>query len=341
MPDTEKILVVGPAWVGDMVMAQALFMLLREQNPDVVIDVLAPAWSEPLLARMPEVRNTVLMPIGHGQFHLGKRFQIGREARSAGYDQAIVLPRSMKSALIPFFAGIPHRVGYRGEMRYGLLNDIRDLNRNALDQTVKRFVSLGLPPNMSLTEIPEPRLSVDKANRDSLVQRLGLTKEGPVVALIPGAAYGPAKCWPLEYFVRLTSDLVAAGASVWILGSESERDVGESIKQQSGDQAINLCGATRLEDTVDLLSRAQAAVTNDSGLMHVAAAAGTHVVALYGSTSPSFTPPLTRRKTIFYLQLDCSPCFQRECPLEHLRCLRDIDPAVVLADVNAVIDQTH
>ena len=333
----EKVLVIGPSWVGDMVMAQALFKLLKHRNPEVIIDVAAPAWSEPLLARMQEIRQTVVMPIRHGELGFSKRFHIGRELRAEAYQRAIVIPRSMKSALVPYFANIPVRTGFRGEWRYGLLNDVRPPDRANLDQTVKRFVALGLPSGTPVPDPIRPMLTIDEDNRAALMNRFELNGSGSAVALMPGAAYGPAKCWPIDYFAKLASDLVSGGSRVWILGSQGEKEVGEEIRRQGGDNIKNLCGMTRLEDSIDLLSAVRAAVTNDSGLMHVAAAVGTHVVAIYGSSSPAFTPPLTARNTIFYLDLECSPCFRRECPLVHLRCLRDITPEMVFADIQKVL----
>jgi heptosyltransferase-2 len=323
-----SILVIGPAWVGDMVMAQSLFRLLQAREPGVALDVVGPAWSLPLVARMPEVREGIALEAGHGELALGARRRLGLALRSRGYDRAIVLPRSFKSALVPWFAGIPVRTGFRAELRGWLLNDQRKLDRQVLDQTVKRFLALGLPPGAPIPVPPEPRLTVDAANRDALLASHDLGRR-PAVALLPGAAYGPAKQWPLEHFRTLAGELVAAGREVWVLGSAGERPLGEAIA--AGHPAVrNLCGSTRLTDTVDLLSAAGAAVTNDSGLMHVAAASGTTVVALYGSTSPGFTPPLTARRQILYLGLECSPCFERQCPLGHLRCLREISPARVL-----------
>jgi len=336
MESPEKILVVGPSWVGDMVMAQSLFQVLAARRPGVVIDVLAPAWSEPLLERMPQVRRSVIMPAGHGEFRLRDRGVLGRSLRHEDYTRAIVLPRSWKSALVPWFARIPERTGFRGEWRYGVLTDLRSLDRGRLDQTVKRFVALGLAPDEQLTDFPPPQLMVSKENCGELRRRLGLGSDAAVVAMMPGAAYGPAKCWPLEYFSDLAGRLIAAGLQIWVLGSAGDQPAGEQIA--AGRDAVhNLCGQTLLEDTVDLLSEAAVTVTNDSGLMHVAAAVGTHVVAVYGSTSPAYTPPLTDNRTIEYLALECSPCFKRECPLGHLRCLRDLLPDQLFAAVMAQV----
>jgi len=330
-----KILIVGPAWVGDMVMAQSLFRLLRQREAGALIDVIGPAWSLPLVARMPEVRRGITLAAGHGELALAARRRLARELRAAGYERAIVLPRSFKSALVPFLARIPVRTGYRAEGRRWLLTDARTLDRGRLDQTVKRMLALGLPPDAPLPDPPAPSLRTDAAHRAALLGRFGLGR-APAVALLPGAAYGPAKQWPIAYFAELARLLAGRGEEVWVLGSGAERALGAQISAAAGDMAHNLCGDTGLGDVVDLLAAARAAVTNDSGLMHVAAAAGTYVVAIYGSSSPAFTPPLTARRTIHSLGLSCSPCFERECPLGHLRCLRDISVRDVLASLSAI-----
>ncbi len=331
-----KILVVGPSWVGDMVMAQALYRLLAERFDGPRIDVVAPSWSLPILARMPEVANGIELAVGHGELALGRRRALGRSLRAAGYEHAIVLPRSAKAALVPWFARVPRRTGFRGEWRYGLLNDIRRFD-DRLDQTVKRFVALGREPaEASFDALPQrlrPQLRADAANLDRLRRELDLPAAGPIVALMPGAEYGPAKRWPMERFAALASALTSNGVTVLVLGSAKERALGDAVTESAGDRAHNLCGRTQLADVVDLLAAADVAVTNDSGLMHVAAATPTQVVAIYGSSSPTFTPPLTDRATVLYRGLDCSPCFERTCPLGHLRCLVDIDVTEVLSAV--------
>ncbi|MGH7192359.1 MAG: lipopolysaccharide heptosyltransferase II, partial [Candidatus Saccharimonadales bacterium] len=299
---SRKILVAGPAWIGDMVMAQSLFITLKQRFPESDIDVLAPAWSQPLLARMPEVRAAIEMPLGHGEFGFTARRRLGIELRANAYDQAIVLPRSWKSALVPTFARIPQRTGYRGEFRYGLLNDIRPLDKTVLTQTVQRFVALGIEAEASLPPaIPQPKLRMEGVQRDWLLRVLKLGTDRPIVALLPGAEYGPAKRWPLEHFAWLARRLVKDGYAVWVYGSEKEKPLGETIVHGLGAEAVNLCGRTRLVDAADLLSLVQCAVTNDSGLMHVAAAMGVRVIAIYGSSSPDYTPPLTDKADIVYL----------------------------------------
>ena len=325
----EKILVVGPSWVGDMVMAQSLFKLLRQRSPDCLIDVLAPAWSHPILQRMPEVNLALELPLGHGQLGLKTRWQLGKSLAGQGYTQAIVLPRSWKSALVPFAAGIPQRTGFLGEQRYVLLNDRRAFNKEMLNQTVKRFAALGLPKGVepsweSESSLPQPQLLVDRANQQRLMTEWGLSRSLPAVALMPGAEYGPAKQWPLDSFKELAGMLALRGYQVWVLGSAKDAPAGQHIVQGLDRNVINLCGKTQLVDTVDLLAYTRHAVTNDSGLMHVAAAVGTRVHAIYGSSSPAFTPPLTANKVVHYLGLPCSPCFKRTCPLGHLQCLHGI-----------------
>lgn len=318
-----------------MVMAQTLFMWLKADKPDRPLDVLAPDWSLPIVARMPEIRRGIGAQTGHGEFGFAKRRRIARSLKDERYGQAIVLPRSFKAALIPWFAGIPRRTGYRGESRFGLINDVRPFDPMVLDQTVKRFVALGIDEGIVATQpfpdVPFPRLATDAERQRELLKTLGIGAGKPAIAMMPGAEYGPAKCWPLDYFATLARHLDDAGYAVWVLGSEKDRAAGEAVAGNS--PAINLCGKTSLADAVDLLGCAEQAVSNDSGLMHIAAAVGTHVHGLYGSSSPHFTPPLTTRCDVHHLDLDCSPCFERECPLEHLKCLKELEPEAILARI--------
>ena len=336
MSERRRILVVGPSWVGDMVMAQSLFITLQQQS-EVQIDVLAPAWSLPILQRMPQVHQGIAMPLGHGQLGLRTRWQLGRQLARTGYHQAIVLPGSLKSALVPWFAGIPQRTGFTGEQRYGLLNDRRRLDKQALPMTVQRFVALGLPreavtPNAP--EFPSPRLVADAANAARLRERLGLHDPRPAVAFMPGAEYGPAKQWPAPHFAQLASELMARGQQVWVLGSAKDRDIGQAIANllppEHAQQLHMLCGQTELGDVVDLLSLCAGAVSNDSGLMHIAAALGIPLVAIYGSSDPRHTPPLSPAARALSLNLPCAPCFERRCPLGHTRCLNELLPEKVL-----------
>lgn len=327
-----------------MVMAQALYRSMTQRAEDTRIDVLAPAWSLPIIARMPEVARGIELPLGHGELKLGARRALGVRLRAERYQRAIVLPRSFKAALVPWFARIPRRTGFRGEWRYGLLNDVRPFDEKRLDQTVKRFVALGFDDPADMPErLPsewQPRLRGDAVNLAKLRGEFGLAEHERLVALMPGAEYGPAKRWPAPSFGDLAAQLAGADVNVIVLGSAKEHDIGEQIRAVAPSPRVrNLCGATTLADVVDLTGAADVAVSNDSGLMHVAAAAGTHVVAVYGSSSPLFTPPLSETSTVMYLGIECSPCFERECPLGHLRCLREISVRDVLAATNEALRQ--
>jgi heptosyltransferase-2 len=321
---TEKILIVGPAWIGDMVMAQSLFITLKECFPSSTIDVVAPIWSSPVLSRMPEVNNSIHFDVAHKKFSLRKRVKTGINLRGNQYTRAIIIPRSFKSAIVPYMAKIPVRTGYRGEMRYGLLNDIRKLNKDILTQTVQRQVALGLPVDATLPpDIPYPVLDIDKQNQKNLLSTLALNTDKLIIGLIPGAEYGPAKQWSVESYAQLTGQLIATGYQVWIFGSEKDRNLGNAITKINKN-AKNLCGKTSLTDVIDLIDLCQTIITNDSGLMHVAAATGKNLITIYGSSTPVYTPPLTNHAAILYQGLDCSPCFKRECPLGHTNCLNFI-----------------
>jgi len=320
-------------------MAQSLFRVLKAQSPAAEIDVLAPAWSLPLLERMPEVRNGVVMPLGHGRLGLGERYQLAKSLRDEQYDRAILLPNSLKSALIPWWAKIPQRTGFRGEMRYGLLSDLRILDKVALTMTVQRFVALGLDRGAPLPDpIPPPRFSVDPGEVRLALTAVGLSPPNKrLLALCPGAEYGPAKQWPADYFATVARKKMAQGWTVWLFGSEKDEVICQSVVDAVATEEgtiENLAGKTSLAEAVDLMSLATVVVGNDSGLMHVAAALGRDLVAIYGSSDPRFTPPLHPRAQILDHHLACSPCFKRVCPLEHTDCLTKLMPAEVLQAID-------
>ena len=330
-----KILIISPAWVGDAVMAQPLFMRLKQRFPNSTIDAYAPPWVASVLRRMPEINVVIDNPFGHGQLRWFDRIKAARALRAHHYDQVIVLPNSFKSALIPFFARIPLRSGFVGEFRYGLLNDARTLDESAYPLMVERFALLAEPAGQVLVRpVPHPRLSTSETQPAATLTKLGLTLTQPVIALCPGAEYGPAKRWPAAHFASLAQALQQRGYQVWLIGSNKDQAIGGSIEQLSNHACRNLCGQTSLDEAVDLLGVALAVVTNDSGLMHIAAALDKPLVALYGSSSPGFTPPLSDKARIVSLNLTCSPCFQRECPLGHLNCLTQLTPERVAVELD-------
>jgi len=326
--EQRRYLVVGPSWIGDMVMAQSLFITLKQQYPDCLIDVLAPEWSLPILKRMPEVSEGISAEVDHGELSFLKRRKLGVSLKVREYTHAIVIPRSWKSALVPYFAGIPVRIGYKGEMRYGLLTDIRTLDKKVLKQTVQRYVAHAYPNNpQTPPDIPFPTLKADIKNQSHLLEKFRLKSGKPVLCVMPGAEYGPAKQWPVEYYAMLAKALAEEGWQIWVIGSEKDKVAADKIVAKLTTDAFNLCGETQLVDTVDLLSYAKSVVSNDSGLMHVASAVGVEVNVIYGSSTPDYTPPLIseEKKKIFYLGLECSPCFKRVCPLGHTDCLKKIE----------------
>jgi heptosyltransferase-2 len=328
-----RTLIVAPSWIGDAVLSHPLLVRLKEGDPTGEIDVLAPPWVLPVYHRMAQVRATHALPFGHGELKLGARRRFAKSLPR--YDRAVVLPNTLKSALIPWHAGIPVRTGWRGEMRYGLLNDLRRLDEAALPLIVERYAALAQPAGEPLRRpVPDPRLEIDPRARAAALSRHGLDATRPVAAFAPGAEYGPAKRWPARHFAQLARDLAARGYAVWLMGSSRDADATAQVRQLAGGDCVDLAGRTTLDEAIDLLSLATCVVSNDSGLMHIAAALDRPMAALFGSSSPAHTPPLSARARVISLRLDCSPCFARTCPLGHTNCLETLAPSDVLTAIS-------
>jgi heptosyltransferase II len=335
---TEKILVLGPAWVGDMVLAQSLFKTLKTNNPNCIIDVAAPAWTLPLLERMPEVSGKIALPFKHKQLAFFERIKFGKSLKNVGYTQSIMLTNSFKSALLPWAAGIPKRTGFLGEMRYGLLNDIRILNKTQLPRTVDRFVALGLAPNQTLGNIYNPSLIASKQNALQALAKLKLlAPTNKVLGLCPGAEYGSAKRWPAEYYAEVANEALKNGWQVWLFGSDKDVSVTNIINQLTQNRCADFGGKTNLNEAIDLMSLCETVISNDSGLMHIAAALDKTLISIYGSSNPHHTPPMSAKAVVEYLGVECSPCFKRECPLagnENLKCLKQIKSSHIISTLN-------
>ncbi|NIC29111.1 ADP-heptose--LPS heptosyltransferase RfaF [Serratia plymuthica] len=335
-----KILVIGPSWVGDMMMSQSLYRTLKAEHPTAEIDVMAPAWCRPLLARMPEVNQALSMPLGHGALALGERRRLGCALRANGYDRAYVLPNSFKSALVPFFAQVPQRTGWRGEMRYGLLNDIRVLDKAAFPLMVQRYVALAYDKQRihRAEDLPQPllwpQLQVSDEEIAETTAAFNLTDHRPIIGFCPGAEFGPAKRWPHYHYAQLAQMLIDQGYQIALFGSAKDHEAGEQIRTALDDDArvfcMNLAGETQLEQAVILLASCQAVVSNDSGLMHVAAALNKPLIALYGPSSPDFTPPLSDKAKVIRLISGYHKIRKGDADQGYHQSLIDIQPQQVL-----------
>jgi heptosyltransferase-2 len=304
-------------------MAQPLLARLQGKHPGSRIDVVAPPWVAPVARRMPEVSEVIEADLRHGELQLGERWRLGRRLKERGYAQAYVLPNTMKSALAPSFAGIALRVGYLGESRLGLLNRIHKAKQEREPMPL-HYARLAEEPGAEpALPLPFPSLTFSRQAIRATAVRFGI--QGRYIALCPGAEFGPAKRWP--YFGDLAAKLKS---QIVILGSPGD------LKDNQDIPGTNLIGKTTLDEAIDLVAGAAAVVSNDSGLMHVAAATGVPVVALFGSSSPEHTPPLSPAARVLWLKIECSPCFERICPLGHLRCLRELGVERVLAELQGL-----
>ena len=338
----EKILIIGPAWVGDMVMSQSLYRALKENYPGCQISVMAPSLVTPLLKYMPEVDEGLDLELKHGELKLRLRRQIGLSLKERGFTRAIVLPQSFKSALIPWHAGIKKRIGWRGEWRDPLLNDCRKPKKTHYPLMVQRFAALAYPStnNGQPAEFLYPKLLVEPKNVTRTASAFEIQTGSNILAICPGAEFGEAKQWPADYFAELANLALDRDWQIVVFGSANDLPIAEAIlakiEDAPLDRVVNLAGKTSLGEAIELLSLASVVVSNDSGLMHVAAALGKPLAAIYGSTSPSFTPPLADKVKVFATDIECRPCFKRECPLGHLLCLKEIMPKEVNEAVNTL-----
>lgn len=335
----ERALIIAPSWVGDAVMSQVLLMRLKKAHKDLRIDVLAPRAVAQLYTRMAQVDEVFECHFAHGELDLKGRYHWGERLRANNYDAAFVLPNSFKSALVPWFARIPLRVGYTGEARFVLLNHRFFLDEIALPKMAKRFFHLGEAFNKrgAHFDVPMDFPHLTAHDPAPLLKKFSLNMPpAGVVIFCPGAEFGPAKRWPSEYFAELAKRLLPLNLAIWVIGTNKDAQAARIITEIAPN-AVNLCGKTELIDAIDLIAITRAVVCNDSGLMHVASALNRPLVAIYGSSSPDFTPPLNNKAKIIRLNLACSPCFKRKCPLQHLNCLQQITPEQIFKTLQKML----
>lgn len=336
-----RTLIISPNWIGDAVMAQPLLRLLQERHPQRPIDVLAPAWVSPAWHAMREVDTVLEAPFRHGALQLPERRRHARMLRERGYADAYVLPNTLKYALIPWLARIPKRVGYRGEMRYGLLNVIHHDSRTSPRPMVSFYAALANRPSTTTSMpsmLPRPSLHVEKEKIATVLAGLGLHADAPLVLFAPGAEFGSAKRWPASHFSNLANVIrkERAGTQVVLLGSGKDKAVCDEIALQA-PLVHNFAGATKLDEAIALMAGADAMISNDSGLLHIASALNRPVIAIYGATDPLHAPPFSDQAKSIYLGIECAPCKQRECPLGHHRCMLDIKPDIVWASLKLIL----
>jgi heptosyltransferase-2 len=325
------ILVVPYMWIGDFVRCHSVIKLLNARFPDRPVDVLSTTLCAPLTDYMPGLRRAIVVDLPRSRIALKHQLALARRLKRELYGSALIMPRTWKSALAPFFAGIPERTGFVGEMRFALLNDLRYGERR-LPRMVDRCATLALPPAAELpSEWPLPELKVPRAEVESFRREHGFTSDRPAVALAPGAV-GPSKRWPTSAYAALTRRLIAEGSDVWVVGGPEEKSLAAEI---IGDTAARDLTGHDLRKAILTLAAAAVAVSNDSGLLHVAAALGTPAVGIFGATSPWHWAPLNPLAATIETKskVECRPCHKPVCRLVHHRCMRDIPPEQVLAAV--------
>lgn len=329
-----RILIISPNWIGDAVMAQPLLYRLKQIHPDCLIDVMAPAWVAPVWRAMIEVDTVMESHFKHGALQLCERIALARQLKQRGYASAYVLPNTLKFALIPWMAGIRRRIGYRGEMRYGLLNVIHHDDRRSPRPMVSFYAALADSPERQLSDpstLPRPEMHASQEQKIQAVTKFGLSRKGRVIAFAPGSEFGSAKRWPVSHFALLAEAirLEFPSAQVILLGSNADKLVCDEIESMELT-VVNLAGRTTLDEAISLIACSDAVVSNDSGLLHIASALNCPVIAIYGPTDPDHAPPFSDLARSLSLRLDCSPCRSRECPLGHKDCMNKISSDMVL-----------
>ena len=328
-----RSLIIAPQWIGDAVMTEPLLRRLAARGERLTVGALP--WVAPVYRAMPQVSEVLEFPFAHGGLQWKARRSLARQIEGQ-FDSAYICPNSLKSALLPFLASIPKRIGYLGEARVGLLTHrLKNPPKAKRPGMVAFYSSLSGEADLAGDR---PQLQLDASTLAQALQAFGL-QSGRYVVMAPGAEFGPAKRWPAQHFAELAQRL---DQTIVLLGSGKEfplcEEIAAPVNAQAAGKCLNLAGTTTLAQALGMIAAAQGVISNDSGLMHVAAAFGVPQVALFGSSSPLHTPPLNEKAAVLWLRnepayqgsLDCAPCFERVCPLGHTRCLNAITPDMVL-----------
>ena len=341
----QSILIIAPNWIGDAVMTQPLLANLKALYPNTRVDVLASTWVAPIYRACSEVNEVIDAMFEHKQLQWDLRKNLAKKLKLKNYQACFVLPNSLKSALIPWLANIPFRIGYRGEFRFGLINLSLDnpskFNRPPMVEHYQALIQLLDDESKPLVNLT-PKLNVSPSAKESVEHKLrdAHIPIGSLYVICPGAEYGPSKRWPADHFAKLASSLIAQDPNnqIILLGSKGDDAIAQEILSQAVDvkNIHNWCGSTSLDEAIALIGISKAVISNDSGLMHIAAALKIPQVAIFGSSDPAHTPPLSDKAQVIWLNMSCSPCHKRECPLGHLKCLKDILPEQVLATLNTL-----
>lgn len=322
-----RLLAVTPNWLGDMVMSASLLQGLKAALPSLHITALGPAFARPLLERLDAVDQVIESPFSHGGLQWSQRRAFAKTLPA--FDAAVVLPNSFKSALIPWMAGIPKRVGWRGEMRWGVLTHQHKLNKADYPRMVDRYTALAEHFDVPVSDLAPkmtPKAQIAASN---------------TIAIAPGAAFGSAKRWPADRYAQVALRALATGHQVALLGGPGEADDCAAIQAAQPaayhSKIHNYAGQLSLGESIDTLAGCQAAIANDSGMMHIAAALGVPLVGVFGPTSPQHTPPLSPKAEVVWSRPSCAPCFQRTCPLSHHECMQSLQPDTVVQAMNRVM----
>ena len=337
-----RILIVGPAWLGDMVMSQSLVKALVQRYPGAAIDMLAPPATLAVAGFMPEVHHCIEMPFRHGELKLASRRRLGLSLRDRSYQVAYVLPRTLKAAAVAYWANIPVRIGHPRRTGLGLLTEVRRIDKQSIPHQAARFVALMEPNGRVPTDVPAPALALEDRAIESSLTRLGLSRPlKPLLILAPGSGNTPTKRWLPRHFADVARVRHEQGWRIWILGAPADRELTAEVNGVSGGVCADLGGRTSLAEAIAISGLADAVVSNDTGTLHVAAALDRPTIAVFGPTDPAFTLPQSSNVKAVRLGLDCSPCFKAECPLGHFGCMRDLTPQSVLAALDDLPPAAH